>query len=299
MRKILLILLLAPALAAEEPLEICATTPDLASLAREIGGEHVQVTTFTRGPEDPHFVEAKPSFIRALYGADLLLYVGLDLEIGWLPVLVRNSRNSKVQLGERGHVNLSAAITPKEIPRGPVDRSMGDVHPSGNPHYLLDPLNGKLVAKRIRDVLIAVRPAGRAAFERAYGSFAQRIDERLQAWTRALAPHRGARVATDHKAWSYFLDRFGLEAVGTLEPKPGMRPTSRHLAGLIDKMKNEKVRVILTVPYFNRRHAEFVASKTGAKVLRLAHQTGAVEGADEYVKMIDHNVRAVAAALKR
>lgn len=299
-RVLLLLLALLPASAgaAPKPLRVCATTPDLASLARTVGGSHVELTVFTRGAEDAHFVEARPSFVRALHRADVLLLIGLDLEIGWLPVLVNNARNSRVLPGEPGYVDVSRDIEAREIPKGPVDRSMGDVHVRGNPHYLLDPLNAKTAARRIRDVLIRRRPDAREDFERGYNDFSKRIDERLEQWKKLLDPYRGTEVVTDHRVWTYFLHRFGLRTVGTLEPKPGVRPTSRHLAALIQRMREKKVRAILTVPYFDRRYADVVAQKTGARVVDLAHQPGAVPGAKDYLATIDHNVRALAAALK-
>jgi len=300
MRRLLpfLLLLLAPALADEKPLRVCATTPDLAALAREVGGAHVAVKSFARGREDPHFVEAKPSHIRALNRADLLLLVGLDLEVGWLPVLVANARNRGVLKGRPGHVDVSTVIDVKGVPRGPVDRSMGDVHAYGNPHYLLDPNNAKRAAERIRDALVRLRPSAKKTFAERSADFARRVDERLSQWRKALAPYRGREVVTDHKAWRYFLERFGLVSAGALEPKPGVQPTTRHLLELVRSMRARKVRTILTVPYFDRRYADFVAENTGARVVVLAHQTGALPGADDYLKTIDVNVRRLAEAMK-
>jgi ABC-type Zn uptake system ZnuABC Zn-binding protein ZnuA len=332
------VLAAAPAAGQEEtpalpPLEVCATVPDLGDLARQAGGDQVDVAVFARGPQDPHFLEPRPSFIKELSGADLFLMVGLDLETGWAPNLWQNARNGRVLPGAPGFLDASTAIAPRDLPAGPIDRAMGDVHPSGNPHYLLDPVNGLKVARAIRDRLIQLRVEKRAHFTERYDAFAKRMNEALVGeklaalhdgeklavlhergallgllegqkkkdllggWVGLMAPHRGARVVADHKLWPYFAARFGIEVVAYLEPKPGIAPSTGHLAGVVKLMKEQGVKVIITVPYFDRRHAAFVASKTGATVVSLAHQCGALPGTEEYIGFVDHNVRQLAKVL--
>ena len=325
---------------AQSPVKACATIPDLADLARTIGGDQVDVTTFTRGPQDPHFLEARPSFIKALNGAWLYLQVGLELEMAWAPRLLRSARNPRVIAGSTGYVDASTVIAPLEVPAGAIDRSMGDVHALGNPHYLLDPLNGLKVARLIRDRLTALRPEKRSFFEERYSDFARQVARRLLGdeilekyntdevsklllllerggltkftafldsqrqmpllggWLGLVAPHAGARVVADHNLWPYFAGRFGLTVIGFLEPKPGITPTTRHLTGLIGRMKGEKVRAILMAPYFSTRYADLVVRNTGARIVAMAHQVDARPGCKSYLDMIDHNVRRVVAALE-
>jgi ABC-type Zn uptake system ZnuABC Zn-binding protein ZnuA len=325
---------LAAAAAAAKPVPVCATVPDLGSLVQEIGGDRVQVAVFAKGTEDPHFVEAKPSFIKALSQCELYLQAGMDIEIGWAPVLLRNARNPSILPGAGGFLDASAVIVPLEVPSGPVDRAMGDVHPLGNPHYLLDPLNGLKVARLIRDRLIALRPEDRPGFEDRYRAFDARLraalvgealanrydveklarlfehgrlraflqsqgeEARLGGWLGSMLPHYGTRVVDDHAIWPYFARRFGLQVIGHLEPKPGIPPTTAHLRALVARMRDEGVRALLAVPYYDPRHARFVSEHTGAKVLALAHQVGARPGTGDYLAMVDYNVRQLAEGLQ-
>lgn len=319
--------------AGARPLRVVATLPDLASLVRAVGGEAVEVDALVRGGEDPHFVEAKPSFIRLLNRADLFVYNGLDLEIGWVPPLLARARNSDILPGGPGDFDASAGIEPLQVPTGRVDRSMGDVHPRGNPHYLLDPVNGLRVARGLRDRLSALRPeeaegfAARAAeFERrllvglvgealverlgaerlADAAVEERLDELVRAeaaqdevggWLGALRPHAGRRVVADHDLWPYFERRFDVRAVGFLEPFPGIAPTTRHLAELAERMRRHDVRVILSAAYFHPRYAQKVAEATGAEVVTMANQVGARDEGDDYLTTTDWNVRRLADAL--
>ncbi len=318
---------------ASKPLQVCATVPDLGNLAQEIGDEQVKITVFAKSQEDPHFVEAKPSFIKALNQADLFLQIGMELEIGYAPVLLQNARNSRVLVGAPGYVDCSKVITPMEVPTGIVDRSMGDVHPLGNPHYLLDPLNGLLVARLIRDRLVELRPEKKAFFEERYTMLNRKMGDALVGeklarkyefeklanlygemkiesflkdqkeegslggWLGMMLPYRGSKVVADHNLWPYFARRFGISLVGFLEPKPGISPTTKHLQDLVDQMKAERVKVILSSPYFVIRYAQFVAKNTGAKIVLFAHQVGSRPGTDSYIRMIDYNVRELARVL--
>ncbi|WP_337288962.1 metal ABC transporter substrate-binding protein [Candidatus Methylomirabilis sp.] len=317
-----------------KPIAVCATVTDLSSLAREIGGDQISVTVFAKGTEDAHFIEAKPSFIKMLSQCDLYLQVGMELEIGWAPVLLQNARNGAVLPGGRGHIDTSRVIAPLEVPTGPVDRSMGDVHPMGNPHYLLDPLNGLKVTRLIRDKLVELRPDRKLYFEDRYIAFQSRLGaalvgeklarkydveklallyERgklipflksqgeaslLQGWLGRMLPHMGTKVVADHNMWPYFARRFGIAVIGFMEPKPGIPPTTKHLGTLIDFMRAERVGAVLTVSYYDPRHARFISQQTGARIVHLAHQVGARDGADDYFTMIDYNVREMAAALE-
>jgi ABC-type Zn uptake system ZnuABC Zn-binding protein ZnuA len=319
---------------APPPLAVAATVPDLGGLVQEVGGRDVAVTVFSKPSEDPHFVEAKPGFIKTLSRADLFVQAGLDLEIGWAPPLLNNARNAAVLPGAAGHLDASAFIAPLGVPTGPVDRSMGDVHAAGNPHYLLDPLNGLKVAEAVRDRLIKLRPASREGFERRFREFRGKLGDalvgaelakkydfeklallaehgklsaflkgrndegRLGGWLGLMAPHAGAKTVADHDLWPYFARRFGLRVVGFLEPKPGLQPTTKHLTELIGVMKADGVKLILAAPYYDRRHADVAARSTGARVATMAHGIGSRPGAADYLSTIDSNVRAVAAALK-
>jgi ABC-type Zn uptake system ZnuABC Zn-binding protein ZnuA len=324
----------AQAQGAASPLLVCATVPELGSLVREVGGEQVAVTVFAKGTEDAHFVEAKPSFIKMLRTADLFIQMGMDLEMGWAPALQQNARNAKVLPGASGLLDASTVITPLDVPAGPVDRALGDVHPAGNPHYLTDPLNGLKVARLIRDKLIERRPEQRAFFERRYQTFRHRLgvamvgevlatkydfeklallyeygkladflrqqgdDVKLGGWLGMTLPYYGTKVVADHNAWPYFARRFGIEIVGFMEPKPGIPPTTKHLSDLVNTMRAERVKLVIGVPYYDPRHAQFLSQNTGATVVGMAHQVGARPGTDDYVSMIDYNVRSLAAALR-
>jgi len=286
--------LLALALpAGAEPLRVVATTPDLADLVVAVGGDAVEAQSLARGPQDPHFLEPRPSFVRALHRADALVVVGLDLEAGWLPTLLRGARNPEIVSGGRGYVDASLAIEPRGAVTAPADRSMGDVHPRGNPHYLTDPRNGLAVAKQLAERLSELRPEAAPRFAARLAAFESRVEEKLAAW-RALARASTVRSALqDHLYWGYFAACFGLELVGTLEPKPGIPPTTLHLSRLIERTRARPVDVVLANPYYDPRHARFVAEQTGARVAEMAHQAGARPGADGYLGAIDHNVRAV------
>lgn len=284
--------------AQAEPLRVCATTPDLGDLVRQVGGDQVSVTVFAKSAEDPHFIEAKPGFIAQLSRADLYVENGLELEVGWAPVLLQNARNARVLPGARGHLDASTVITPKEVPTGPVDRSMGDVHPGGNPHYLLDPTAGRAVARAIAERLEELRPEQAETFRQNLARFEQALAAGMKEWETMLAAFAGAKVVADHNLWPYFAERYQLEVVAFLEPKPGMSPTTRHLGDVVVRMQGENLKTILTSPYFDARHAEFVQRQTGAHIARLAHQVGSRPGTETYLAMIAHNVKETAAALR-
>jgi ABC-type Zn uptake system ZnuABC Zn-binding protein ZnuA len=333
--RVLAVALAAASAAAAEPLKVVASVPELGSLVRAVGGDLVSVTVLAKPTEDPHFVEAKPSYVKALSEADLYAQSGLELEAGYAPVLLTGARNPRILPGQSGFVDASSVVVPLDVPTVPVDRSMGDVHPAGNPHYLLDPLNGLKVAGLLRDRLTALRPGDGAAFDANYQAFRRRLDDALVGaplaqkygaeklarlyeygkllpfleqqgeaaalggWLGAMAPHRGVRAVDDHPIWTYFARRFGIDIVGHLEPKPGVPPTTRHLQEIVERMKAGDVRLILAAAYYDPRHADFVAAQTGAIVVRMANQVGARPGTDDYLAMIDYDVRQVVGALQR
>jgi len=319
--------------AADDKVVACASTTDIGSLLREVGGDDVDVTVFAPARGDPHFVDPRPSFIKTLSQADIFAITGLEMEVGWAPVLITSARNSKIFAGGAGLVDCSRAIQPLQLPSGSMDRSAGDVHAFGNPHYFLDPLNGLRVAELLRDALATARPEKRSHFESRFTAFhdrlaasmvgealAKKYDVRklatlhergkllefltkqgeagiLGGWLGKLAPHFGAKVVSDHNMWPYFARRFGLEMVGQMEPKPGIPPTTKHLGELVGQMKALGVTVVLTAPYYDRQYADFLIEQTGAKVVATAHQVGSIEGTDDYISMCEHNVRLIADAL--
>ena len=285
---------------ASAPLNVVATTEDLASLAREIGGDRIAVTALAAGYQDPHQVDAKPSFILAISRADLLIAVGRDLEIGWLPALLASSRNGKVQVGAPGYLDASRTVKILEIPTGQITRAMGDVHPQGNPHYWLDPANGRHMADAIRARLGELAPADRAYFDKRYADFDARLAAAEARWDKTMAPFKGRKLVTYHRSWPNFMERFGLNVVGYVEPKPGIPAPPAHILGLIEEMKRQGVSVIVVEPYWSLKTPQSIASQTGAKVLVLAPSVGGVKKGDpaDYIALFDYNIGLLTAALK-
>jgi ABC-type Zn uptake system ZnuABC Zn-binding protein ZnuA len=306
----------------------------LGSLIRDVGGGEVQVTVFCKGPEDPHYVVAKPSFIKQLSVADLFVQVGADLEVGYAPVLIEGCRNVRVRPGTDGFLDVSESIPLLEIPGGPVDRSMGDVHAGGNPHYLLDPANGLRAAETIANRLAKLRPEQATAFHDRLKAFrlklgsalvgpdlaaklsplevseaarkgklaelltAKGLNGELGGWMADLKPYEGAALAGDHNLYVYFLHRFGLRMDVYLEPKPGISPTTSHLRAMLKRVADEKVRLLLVSPYFSEKPVDFFVQHAGLPVARMAHQAESMPDAPDYVAMCAHNVRALLTALQ-
>ena len=325
-----------PSLADDGPLRVVVTTPDLAALTRAVGGEDVSVTALVKGTEDPHFAEAKPSYVRAVNQADLFIQMGLELEMGYAPLLLQQGRNPLVVPGSPGFLDASSVIgRPLDVPVGVVDRSMGDLHPGGNPHYLLDPLRGLAVAELIAGRLGALRPEAKGRFDQRFETFQRELlsglvgeqladkygkdasklallhqhgklkdfleqqgeSGKLGGWLGAMMPYVGTKAVDDHPIWSYFADRFGLLVVGHLEPLPGVPPTTKHLEKIVELIRAQDVKVVLASAYYDPRYAQFVGEKSGAKVLRMANQVDAVPGTGTYIEMVSYNVAQVAAAL--
>lgn len=283
---------------AQAKLNVVATVPDFGAIAEEVGGEKVKVTTIARGTEDQHFVDARPSYIRVLNQADVLIEGGAELEIGWLPPLVAGARNQKILSDAPGHVILSRGIRLLEVPTGPVDRSMGDVHPFGNPHYSSDPANGKIIAQALSETFSRLDPANGAYFDERRKKFEERLEKKIAEWTKLLEPYRGTKVVTYHKSFDYFLERFGLELAGTIEPKPGIEPSPSYINGLIPRLKAGGVKIVMIEPFRPRRTPEYVAQAIGAKLLLLPGAVGGNEKVKDYIGLFDYDVAQIASALK-
>ena len=282
---------------AEAAINIIATTSDLAALVTEVGGDKVTVEALARGYQDPHFVEAKPSFVLKLNRADLLVVVGRELEIGWLPPLITQSRNAKIQPGADGYFDASLTAKILEIPTGQITRAMGDVHPQGNPHYWLDPENGRRIAKALQAKLAQKDPANAAYYAQRAADFDRRLGEAQQRWKAMMAPYKGIKVVTYHRSWANFVDAFGIEVIGYVEPKPGIPPTPQHTLDVIQAMRAQQVKLILVEPYFDLKTPNSIASQTGAKVLVLPPSVGGVPQASDYLKLFETNVSMLVAAI--
>ncbi len=308
---------------------VCATT-DLASLVKEVGGERFEVFCLAKGPEDPHTLEVRPSFVRELERASLFVQVGLGIENAWLKDLMGSGRNASVRPGGTANLNLGRGVRPLEGLE--LKAVPGSFHEEGNPHYLLDPVEGLKAARTIATRLSELQPALKEEFEKRYEDFRLRLgswlvgeecakhddvealallvestkpeglpallkEHRLSGFLEALMPHRGRAVVGDHDLWPYFARRCGLEILGYLEPSPGVPPTPRHLQDLVSRMKERKVGILLSNPYFEPRHAEFVARATGARIVPMAHQTEGRPGAGSYLEMLKYNGRQLLEAL--
>lgn len=294
-----LVLLTSNLFAAPAKLNIVTTTSDLASLTKEVGGALVDVTSIARGYQDPHFVESKPSFLLLLKSADLLEVIGLDLEIGWLPPLIDQSRNPKIQPGGAGYLDVSRGVEILDRPSGAVNRSMGDVHPLGNPHYWLDPANAVRMAIQIEKKLEELQPANAPLFRTNLNNFKQRINDADKRWRAALAPYRGTKIVAYHNSWPNFARRYGLDVIDYVEPKPGVPPSPSHTFELIGKMKDAKAKVIIMEPYFDKKTPQSIAERTGAKLVVLYPSVGgAKSGSDDYFQLFDLNVNNLVSALK-
>ena len=269
---------------------VVATTEDLASLAREVGGDKVKVDALARGYQDPHFVEAKPSFILKLHAAQLLVAVGRELELGWLPPLIQQSRNPKVQPGAAGYLDASQTARILEIPTGQITRAMGDVHPQGNPHYWLDPGNGRRIAEAIQKKLTELSPADASYFAQRYADFDQRLAAAEKRWDAMMAPYKGLKVVTYHRSWPNFCERFGLDVVGYVEPRPGIPPSPSHTIDLIREMKADKIKLILVEPYFDLKTPNSIGRETGATVLVMPPSVGGEKVITDYIKLFDYDV---------
>ncbi|HXD17074.1 MAG TPA: metal ABC transporter substrate-binding protein [Vicinamibacterales bacterium] len=301
MFKLLLVFVLALPLSAfaQGKLNVVSTTEDLGSLAREIGGDKVSVTALAKGYQDPHFVDPKPSFILAVSRADVLIVVGRELEIGWLPPLLTSSRNGKIQQAGKGYLDASTNVRILEIPTGQITRAMGDVHPLGNPHYWLEPGNGRRIAQSIRDKFSELSPGNASYFAQRYTDFDTRLAAGEKRWDAAMAPYKGTKIVTYHRSWPNFMERFGLDVMGYVEPKPGIPPSPSHTIELIDEMKRQGAKLIVVEPYFDLKTPQAIATQVGGKVLVLAPSVGGSKEATDYIQLFDYDVNQLLAALKQ
>ncbi len=296
MKRIFFLLCLTTAV-VHAKLNVVATLPDYASLAREVGGDKIDIVTLAKPTEDPHFVDARPSFVVALRNADVLIDGGAELEVGWLPPLLQNARNPKIDNGKPGRVVASEGIHLMNVPTN-VTRATGDVHALGNPHFAVDPIIAKAIAQHIANSFAAVDAPNAATYQANYKKFEATINAKLQEWGTAMLPFKDQSVVAYHDSWPYFAHRFGIKIDIFLEPKPGIPPSPAHLAEVINQMKAQHVKAIIVEPYHDRKIAERVASATGAKVVDFAQFPGGLSGTDTYVRLIDKLVANLTSALK-
>ena len=289
--------LLAAGADAADKIRVVTTTTDLKALTEAVGGDLVDVDALARGNQNAHDLEVRPSLMVKVRRADLLVTNGLELD-QWAEVVVQGANNPKVIPGAPGRVDASRGLLVLEVPKTRVDRSMGDVHPLGNPHYSLDPGLAPAVTTNILEGLARIAPQYRSTFERNRQEFLKRLDQDMAHWTRTMDPFKGAKVVVDHNMWPYFLARFGLVQAGSIEERPGIPPTPAHLTKLIALMKEERIKVVITAPWSDAKLAERVAQEAGAKVVPVASAVGAVKGADGYLETIDYNVKSLAQALR-
>ena len=327
-----LAVLVLPVMAAGQ-LRVVTTTTDLGAITEAVGGDKVSVTSIASGKENPHYVQAKPSFMMLARKADLWVRVGMELEVGYEELIINGSRNGNIRIGTRGHLDASENVLRLEVPKTKVTRAMGDVHPEGNPHYWLDPLNARIVAGAIAARLSELAPADKAVFKTNLDAFKRKLDERmfgealvekvggaelwameikgtlwtylaaekltgqLGGWSATMRPHRGGKMITHHRSWSYMAHRFGLSVVAELEPKPGVPPSGSHLAKVMRQAKAGGVRLILLEPAYSRKAADLVAKRTGAKVVVCPISVGGRKDAEDYLTMIDLIVNSVSKAM--
>ena len=285
--------------AAQGKLNVVATTEDLAAIAREVGGDRVSVEAMARGYQDPHNVEAKPSFILKLQKVDLLILVGRELEIGWLPPLITQSRNARIQPGGPGYLDASTHVKVLEIPQGQITRAMGDVHPLGNPHYWLDPDNGKVIARDVAAAFARLRPNDKAVFDQRLNDFIGKVTQGEARWTAAMAPFKGTKIVTYHRSFPNFADRFGLDIIGYVEPRPGIPPTPQHTLDLIAEMKRQNIKLVLVEPYFDLKTPNAIGRATGASVLVMPPSVGGVKEITDYISLFDYDVMLLVDGLKK
>ena len=303
MKKALAVLFAAVALAVSAPafaakLNVVSTLQDFASIAESIGGNRVETYALAKGYQDPHFVEAKPSFIVRLSRADLLIAAGLELEIGYLPPLIDQSRNARIHPGNPGYLDASTGCDILQRPTGQVTRAMGDVHPYGNPHYWTDPDNGRIIARSIAARLTELDPSGKATFDANLAAFETKLAAKEKAWDATMAPYAGTKIVTFHDSWPNFAKHFKLVVAGHVEPKPGIPPSPSHTLEIINLIQSQKIPVILVEPYFDSKTPNFIASKTGAAVVIFYPSVGGIPEIKDYFDLFDRNIGAFIAAMK-
>jgi ABC-type Zn uptake system ZnuABC Zn-binding protein ZnuA len=295
----LCVALLTPPTAAAKTLKVVTTLTDLTSLTQEVGGDKVEVEALAKGYQDPHFVDPKPSFLLKLRHADLLILVGLDLEIGWLPPLITQSGNGNIQPAAPGYLDASQFAQILEIPQGAVSRAEGDVHPLGNPHYWLDPDNGRRIAKGIANKLAEMDPGDSAYFQQREQDFEKRLAEAEKKWQAQMAPYRGRKIVTYHRSWPNFAKHFGLDVIGYIEPRPGIPPTPSHTIELVNLMKRENVKIELIEPYFDVKTPDSIARMSGGKVVVMMPSVGGKPEITDYFKLFDYDIAILTQAFQQ
>jgi zinc/manganese transport system substrate-binding protein len=295
-----LVVALTPALAtpSEARLRVVSTTSDLASIVEIVGGDRVQVQSIAKGYQDPHYLEAKPSHMVRLRDADLLVYVGLELEVGWLPLLLTGARNPELLPGAAGHLPVFEGVTLLEVPEGEVSRADGDVHPFGNPHFWLDPRNLLPVARNVERALARLAPEHADEFARRRADFEERLTARISGWEQQLAPYRGHRVVCYHKQWEYLFAWLGVEVAGYIETKAGIPPSPRHVRELQATIERERIGTIVISNFFEPAPAQRIAERTGARVIVLPASVGGESGLDDPFLFFDHLVSSLQAAFE-
>ncbi len=288
----------SPATRTAPALNVVTSTTDLYDIARAVGGSRISVVHISEGYQDPHFVDPKPSFILQLRKADVFAFVGLDLEVGWMNLLLDGAKNARIRMGGPGYLDVSQAIPVLDVARGNVDRSQGDVHPRGNPHYWLDPENGRRIARLFRDRFVQLDPAGKAQYDRGLADFTSTLNAAERAWAPLVAQIKGKPVVAYHTSWRYFAEYTGMNIVGFMEPKPGVPPSPSHLLGLVRTMRQTGAKLIIMEPFYNRRTVDVIARQTGATVLVIPPSVGGVKGLDNYVQLMRHDITQVANALR-
>lgn len=286
-----------PASAFSKNLNVVTSSPDLADFAKKIGGEKVLVQSLCRGDEDPHAIEPRPSMVVSVRRADLVIVIGMDLDL-WMTALTEASKNASVMKGGRGYLDASLGIDRKEVPSGKIDLSMGDIHALGNPHYLTDPENARVVVKAILQKLLELDPEDAAVFKKNSEVYLALLDESIQKWSGVMKPFAGTKIVTWHASWVYFVERYGLKVTGTIEPKPGIPPSPGHVKELVGKMKSDGVKGVLVEPYYDLVVAKKIASSAGAKALVFPQSVGGIKGADDYLSLVDQNIRNFAELFK-
>jgi zinc/manganese transport system substrate-binding protein len=279
-----------PGVAEAKKLNVVTATTDMAALAQEVGGDKIQVESIAKGYQDPHFVEAKPSFLLKLRNADLLIVVGLQLEIGWLPPLINQSGNPRIQVGASGYLDASQFAEILDIPTGTVTRAMGDVHPLGNPHYWLDPDNGRRIARGLAGKLGDLDAANSAYYQQRFQDFDKRLSAAEQKWDAGMKPFRGRKVVTYHNSFPNFAKHYGLNVIGYVEPRPGIPPTPSHTIELIGLMRREPCKVILVEPYFDLKTPDSIARETGSKVVQYLPSVGGEKQVTDYFQLFDYDI---------
>ncbi|MFM1943587.1 MAG: hypothetical protein RI897_2569 [Verrucomicrobiota bacterium] len=269
------------------PLQIVSTLPDFAAIAQSVGGNHVKVQSLARGTEDSHFVDPRPSFIRTLNRCDALLHSGADLEAGWLTPLVQNARNRRILPGQPGNIPLAPAVQLLEIPTGNVDRSQGDIHASGNPHFWLNPTNNFLIATYLANQLGQLDPNNANSYITNAHNYQTNLEHHIQSWKTQLAPLSGTRIITYHKTFEYFAQAFNLQIVNYIEPFPGIEPSPAHITRLINDAKSQNVQLVITEPFRPSRTPKLVADSINAQLVTLPDKVGAQPDITDAISLFD------------